>query len=213
MKSLVPLLVSMTFLASCGKQAGPSNTTSGTGGGPSVTGGPATNATPGGASPREAFDKLNESAKQKDFGGIYDIICPDDKDLIVFYTRNFGGMPGVGDAAKQQEFEAVLKKYNVPAMIPDASLGMMEREELLKVLAEMFKDVKDKRGFCVETLTFVAKNTAPGSQPMFELDGTLKDLKELGDTATAMVVDSDKDETPVTFRKVGGRWFFSVPVK
>ncbi|MBI2920771.1 MAG: hypothetical protein HYY18_06760 [Planctomycetes bacterium] len=170
-------------------------------------------ATEGGASPEEAFEKISEAAARKDFAGIYDVIDPRDRDLLLFHTRNFGAMPGIRDEEKRKEFEALKKKHNVPEMVPDASLGMMDREPLLKVLAGMFKDVTDKRGFCVETLTFMAKNLPPEMTPFLDLAGTLKDVKEVGDSATAILVESDGKKTPLVFRKVEEKWYFSLPMK
>jgi hypothetical protein len=218
MKHLLPALLAVVVLASCGKKepSGSPSTSSGGSSSSGTAGGGSEGSVPkelvkGGGTPQEAFDMAKAAGAAKDFGRLYDIVCPDEHDMLVFSAMMMGAFSTMGDEAKGKEFEALTKKYNFPDMEKAPKVDMNDRAALKQALAESLKDVKDKRGFFVEAFTWVEKNAKPGNEAKMHLNGVLKDLKETGDTATGIAVDPDKTEKPLTFRKVDGRWYMALP--
>ncbi|MEK7466558.1 MAG: hypothetical protein AAB074_04010 [Planctomycetota bacterium] len=213
MKHLLLVLLSIVVLASCGKGDSSSGAPAPSGGksstGTEGSGSSASSA--GAATPQEAFDKAKAAGEKKDYGGLYDIVCPDETDMLVFAAMMIGAFSTMGDEAKAKEFEAISKKYNLPDAKDGPKVDMNDKAAMKRGLAEIFKDVKDKRGFFVEVFTWEAKTAKPGSEAKLNITGTLKDMKETGDAATATMVEADQKEKPMAFKKYQGRWYMSMP--
>ncbi|KAF0241570.1 MAG: hypothetical protein FD180_4371 [Planctomycetota bacterium] len=205
MKHLVPVLLSVLVLASCGK----SDSSSSSGGSSTSGGGGGSAATLGGATPQETFDKAKASGEKKDFGMFYDIIHPDDHDMALFMFTFMAGMSTMNDDAKKKEFEELGRKHGLVEKKDGPSLDLGDPAKMKEGVKEMFKDVKEKRAFFLELAAWTEKNSKQGEGWKVKPSAKLKSAKEEGEVAKC-VIDTDGKESQATMKKHNGRWFMTM---
>ncbi len=218
------LLVAITLLlAACGGD------TPGTSGGGSSSGG---SSGPGGAESPEALVEMARGfVAKEDFGGVVNLIAPDERPLMSMgmimlsemLPMMMGGLgEGLGgDEAKdelekkmepfQKAMTAIKKKHGVEKLdMASAGPAMMagSPDEAMKWVSEQAPDL-DHGAFVGDVMQALAKlgDEASGkaSGGFNRLSGELTDVKIDGDNATGKIGGK-----PGEFRKVDGRWYFSV---
>lgn len=160
--------------------------------------------TGGGATPQELFEKSQVAAKAKDWGAWFDLVHPADVDVTLFHFTYIASMAGKHDAKEAQAFAEFMKSHGVPVPGPGEKLDMSTTEKLRATVQNLFKDVKDKRGFFLDTMRRLDAATKPPEGPLPET--TIKEVKEAGETARITLVTGDQ-ETEFLARKSDGRWF------
>ncbi len=177
------------------------------------------------ATPEAAFDAMKAAAAKSDWKGVAGCMTAESQELLVGGMAMAGQFFAMGDKAKGEEFNALLKKHGIDmekemkdisakgqgAKDPDAAKKSMQGS-----LQAVGAKVKDKPAAIAEIMQWMEKNSdKKGGNPMNEkLAGTLKDMKTTGDTATGKVVTKGKDgkdmEGPINFKKISGSWLIDL---
>ncbi|MDJ0974529.1 MAG: hypothetical protein QNJ98_08735 [Planctomycetota bacterium] len=191
----------------------------------------------GAESPEALVEKARGYAEKEDFAGIVNLMVPDERPLMSFGMMMFakmapmfvGGMGALGeglggeDAKKEidekmagfeKAMKDVLDKYGLGDVDmdkpPPAAMGN-DPKALAKWMNDQAPDL-DHGAFVaemIEAFSSLGEETAGKATGNFkDLGGELKDLKIDGDTATGTI-----GEDSMTFKKVDGRWYFSVADK
>jgi hypothetical protein len=112
----------------------------------------------------------------------------------------------------EDEYTRIRAKYKLPVIsMNDPKININDQEAMWNYAQETYGKV-DCAGFLKDVEALVAK--LPGEKEKKALEKVpfveLKDVKIEGDKATGMVVLENKNTEPVHFRKVDGKWYFSI---
>ncbi len=221
----ISLTLLLALLALWAPGCGDSGGTDGGGGSSSAVG--------GGDSPEDVIAKAKVMVENKDFGGMVNLIAPDERPLMSVGMLMFsqmapmltGGLSGLGGeegqaemAKKMKPFEDAMKgimvKHGTDKLDLSTAMGALQSgspEDASKWITEQVPDL-DHGAFVGDVLGAVAKlgdeASDKASGNFEELGGELTDLEIKGDTATAKI-----NGKPGEFRKVDGRWYISIKGK
>jgi len=181
-------------------------------------------------SPQAAFDAMKAASEKKDWKGVCNCMTPDSQDAmagmmvlsgtVMKAMGAFAAMAGGEEAEKAkaalEKIDQVLKKHG---LTEDAMKKMKGKkpeapDQQLAVLKELTAPIKDKPAFVAEMIQAFGE-MGPGESEMFFHDGTLKDVKISGDTATGTVsetVEGEQKDNPISFKKTGGGWLVELPL-
>lgn len=164
----------------------------------------------GGAStPQALFDEL-KGKNPDNFSEIVNYIAPDELPVITFSMDIMAAfMTGFSkDKSLKTKYEAIRKKYKLPEVDKKMAMKMNDTAAVMKYASEKYANV-DHANFLKEIQGLVEKT--PGKKAKKEkIYAELKNVKITGDTATGTVVDKDKKEDKISFKKVNGKWYISI---
>ncbi len=166
----------------------------------------------GGAStPQALFDDL-KGKNPENFSEIVNYIAPDELPFMSFSMDVMAAfMTGFSkDKTLKTKYEAIRKKYKLPDVDKKMAMKMNDTDAVMKYAAEKYANV-DHAAFLKEIQGLVQKNKATAKKEKKEkVFAELKDVKITGDTATGIVVDKNKKEDKISFKKVNGKWYLSL---
>ncbi len=164
----------------------------------------------GGASTPQALFEEMKGKNPDNFSEIVDFIAPDELPVMTFSMDIMAAfMTGFSkDKTLKTKYEAIRKKYSLPEVDKKMAMKMNDTEAVMKYAAEKYAQV-DHANFLKDIQGLVDKT--PGKKTKKEkIYAELKDVKIEGDTATGIVVDKNKKQDKVTFKKVNGKWYISI---
>ncbi|GEM_PF-2576315 len=201
----------------CGKSGGEGEDGNGGNGGEAGEGDGGGTRSEGFESPEKAFEAMKEKMNKGDFDEVLPYIVPGERAGMVFLFHFASGFAGRGkeNAGEiRKEFADIREKHNVaekPEGVSGKEIGKMfaaEDKTAFLETAETFLADVDLEAYYEDLCAFVKKHSddPPGDDPAVEM----KDLETREDRAKARVVHESGEQKTAIFKKVDGRWFYSV---
>jgi hypothetical protein len=156
------------------------------------------------STPQAVFDRASAAAAKSDWKTVFECLDPDKADHMLFGMTLVGGLAAGADQAAKAEYESIVKRHGVVDM-KGRKMPLNDEAKMEPMIHEMFGKVSDKPGYYSDLMTFLAKR--PGTSIGKDFGGTLKDVKETGDTATGTVVQGDGKSKPMRFVKRSKGWY------
>ncbi len=149
------------------------------------------------ASPEEASDALRKAFAAKDWENVVACFTPESRDTMAGIMVTMAAFSAL-DEQKSATFDAILKKHGVGVEDESAELDPDEDTQ------SHGQAIQDRDGFIAEMMEIAGEN-------LELVTGRLTNLKIDGDTATGVWLTDDKEEEPVEFREIDGRWYVHLP--
>jgi len=163
----------------------------------------------GASTPQALFEDL-KGKNPEEFGDVAGYIAPDELPSITF-SMDIAASFASGfspDKTLKPKYEALRKKYNLPAIDKSMMMKMGNPDVVAKYAAEKYAGV-DHTGFIKDVSALLDKT--PTKQAKKEkIYAELKNVKVTGDTATGVVVDKSGKSEKIYFKKVNGKWYLSL---
>ncbi len=189
-----------------GTPAAPDRGSTGANGGAAEFHGPG--AQRGAASPQECYDRMESAFKGKNFAAYYDLLCAESQDDLLPMMTLLAGAVASGDEVSMNEFKGILTRHGIEELAADEPTGGTGPAP---ASAELFKDVKDRRGLFGDVMAFALSRQGNEDEETVGLEN----LVVKGDTATGEIVkkigpQAKLEREPVRFKRVDGRWFADI---
>jgi hypothetical protein len=165
----------------------------------------------GSSSPQAVFDRASAAAAKSDWKTVYECMDPDKSDQLLFGMTFMSALASMADKKSESEFHDICTRHGVVEMKGKAALPLNDHAKMEQAAHEMFAKVSDKTAYYADLMAFLANR--PGIQIGKEFSGTLKDVKETGDTATATLAKLDGKTQTLKFVKRSKGWYFDPTMK
>lgn len=170
-------------------------------------GAPAAAQSGGAATPEEAFARAKQASAAGEWRTYYDLLAPTTRDEmlggIVFASAMLAGFSK--DPTLKTKVEDLAKKHGV------REAEKREPSEMDRVMVAAVAGVADKPACFADFMAWIVANNDEGAT-LLEM-GVLDRVTITGDTAQGIQVTTKKggrEESPIVFQRVDGRWFLDL---